>query len=132
MYLVASTQICVKFWLVHSFVYIYVFVTQNHPNAELLLWPIKNTQAFKWTNRISKQIHVYVAATKGEKTRVMWARHNFLRFYIWLVEQKSRKRRVIFKPITKRTTENQSIYESTFNIQKKPRYKPSMYPRVVS
>lgn len=128
MYLVASIQICVKFWLVHSFVYIYVFVTQNHPNAELLLWPIKNTQAFKWTNRISKQIHVYVAATKGEKTRVMWARHNLLRFYIWLVE----KRRVIFKPITKRTMENQSIYESTFNIQKKPRYKPSMYPRVVS
>ena len=28
--------------------------------------------------------------------------------------------------------EYQSIYESTFNIQKKPRYKPSMYPRVVS
>ena len=27
--------------------------------------------------------------------------------------------------------ENQSIYESTFNIQKKPQYKPSMYPRVV-
>ena len=110
--------------------YTYVFVTQNHPNAELLLWPIKNTQAFKWANRI--QIHVHAAATEREKTRVVWARHNFLRFYIWLVEQKSRKRRVIFKPITKRTTENQSIYESTFNIQKKPRYKPSMYPRVVS
>ena len=27
--------------------------------------------------------------------------------------------------------ENQSIYESTFNIQKKSRHKPSTYPTVV-
>ena len=41
-------------------------------------------------SHVPKQIHVYVAATKREKISVVWARHNLLQFYIWLVEKKAR------------------------------------------
>ena len=39
---------------------------------------------------MSKQVHAHVVATKRERTRVVWARHNLSRFYIWFVQKKAR------------------------------------------